>query len=95
MMGTERTRPHALLCLVLAFPVEYLLNPLFANSADATILMNDVRVSVTSIHSDIAIVTLLTMVPVAVFAALRVWRKRAVFVSDREVGQPAFARRDT
>jgi putative membrane protein len=80
--------------MYLAFPIEYLLNPLFANSAGATVLINDVRVSVASVHFDIAMVTLLTMVPVSLIAALRIWRTGAAFEAGREVTQPVLVRRD-
>lgn len=62
--------------MYLAFPVEYLLNPLMAAGADQTVSVNGLLVPVKDIHADIALLTGLTMVPVAILAVAQLLRLR-------------------
>lgn len=54
--------------MYLAFPVEYVLNPATAAGIDQKVLVNGALVPVADIHADIALLTGLTMVPVALLA---------------------------
>lgn len=56
--------------MYLAFPVEYILNPLFA-AANGNANLYPHSMNPTSFYSTIALVTLLTMVPIAACAAIR------------------------
>lgn len=62
--------------MYLAFPVEYLLNPLMAAGVDQAVSVNGMFVPVKDIHADIALLTGLTMVPVAILAVAQLLRRR-------------------
>lgn len=62
--------------MYLAFPVEYLLNPVMAAGTDQSVIVNGVLVPVKDIHTDIAVLTALTMVPVALLAVAQLVRQR-------------------
>ncbi len=62
--------------MYLAFPVEYLLNPVLMPSSGEMVLVNDAFVPVGGIHREIAVLTAVTMVPVALLAVVRLFRRR-------------------
>lgn len=62
--------------MYLAFPVEYLFNPMMAAGNDQNVIVNGAFVAVKDIHADIAMLTGLTMVPVALLAVVQLLRQR-------------------
>lgn len=57
-----------------SFAAEYLLNPLLAGDGQASVPVNGVETPVATVFGDVALITASTMIPIAVLAAVRVWR---------------------
>ncbi|MCR9137368.1 MAG: carotenoid biosynthesis protein [Alphaproteobacteria bacterium] len=73
--------------MYLAFPVEYLLNPLVTAGAGQNVSVNGVLVPVKVVHTDIALLTGATMVPVALLAIAQLLRiRRAAEPGRDEIG---------
>ncbi|MEX3008553.1 carotenoid biosynthesis protein [Hoeflea sp. TYP-13] len=79
--------------MYLAFPVEYVLNPLVAGSRAEAVLVNGASVPVAGIYSDISMLTVLTMVPVAVVAVFQLLRPRTLLLQTSRQDTGSFARR--
>jgi putative membrane protein len=73
--------------MYLAFPVEYVLNPLVASGRGESVLVNGSLVSVASIQLDISMLTGLTMIPIAVIAIVQLLRHPA-FKPDNDFSAP-------
>jgi putative membrane protein len=63
--------------MYLAFPVEHILNPFVADVANETVIIGSSAIAVADIHSEIALITCLTMLPIGLFTARQVWREGA------------------
>ncbi len=81
--------------IYLAFAVEYVLNPVFAASGARAVSVNDLEMAAAEIEAQIAFLTATTMLPLAIFAVVRLRRAlvraRAVFndgaVRDAKTGR--------
>lgn len=74
--------------MYLAFPVEYLGNPLLADPGPATVSVEGVPVLVSDLHASVAVLTLVTMVPIAILAFARVFAMRGL-VGRLPIARPA------
>lgn len=60
-------------CMYLAFAVEYILNPITGQAAEAQVFWSGQVFIVSDIYRDVSLLTLFTMLPMAFLGALCVW----------------------